>query len=178
MGDVSVRPAVPAHAAAICAIYNQGIDDRLATLEIERRTAEERAAWMAARGPRHPVIVAETLMEGEPWQGSPAPSGGQVVGWASLNPFNPRPAYDHVADLSVYIERGWRGRGIGRRLIERLVELGRELRYHKLVLAAFPFNTAGMALYERCGFRTVGIYREQGILDGRWVDVIVMERIL
>ena len=63
-------------------------------------------------------------------------------------------------------------------VLERLVELGREHAYHKLVLAAFPVNAAGMALYERCGFRTVGVYREQGLLDGAWVDVIVMERLL
>jgi L-amino acid N-acyltransferase YncA len=162
MGDVSVRPAAGEDAAAICVIYNQGIEDRLATLETERRTPDERRQWLAARGPRHPVIVAET--------------GGQVIGWASLNVFNPRPAYGHVADLSVYIERGWRGRGVGRRLLDRLVALDRELGYHKLVLAAFPFNAAGVALYGRCGFREVGVYREQGMLDGRWVDVVVMER--
>jgi phosphinothricin acetyltransferase len=164
MGDIALRAAAPADAAAICRIYNQGIEDRVATLETELRTPAERRAWLGARGPRHPVIVAE--------------SGGEVVGWASLNAFNPRAAYDHVADLSVYVERGWRGRGVGRRLLERLVALGRELDYHKLVLAAFPFNRAGIALYERCGFREVGVYREQGRLDGRWVDTVVMERLL
>jgi phosphinothricin acetyltransferase len=107
-----------------------------------------------------------------------AEADGVVVGWGSLNQFNPRPAYDHVADLSVYVERAWRGRGVGRRLIERLVTLGTELGYHKIVLAAFPHNDAGMALYRRMGFTTVGIYREQGLLDGKWVDVIVMERLL
>ena len=164
MGDVTIRAATAADAAAICLIYNQGIEDRLATLETELRTPDERREWMATRTPRQPVVVAETA--------------GQVVGWASLNRFNPRPAYDHVADISVYIERAWRGRGVGRRLIERLVELGREHGYHKLVLAAFPFNAAGMALYERSGFGPVGVYREQGMLDGTWVDVIVMERLL
>ena len=165
MSDTDIRPATAEDAAAICTIYNQGIEDRLATLETERRTPDERRQWMAARGPRHPVIVAER-------------AGMGVVGWASLNSFNARPAYNHVADLSVYIERGWRGKGVGRHLLERLVELGREIGYHKLVLAAFPFNPGGMALYERMGFRTVGTYREQGQLDGRWVDVIVMERLL
>ena len=164
MGEVSVRAAAAADAAAICVIYNQGIEDRLATLETELRTPDERHAWLAARTPRQPVVVAETA--------------GQVVGWASLNRFNPRPAYDHVADISVYVERAWRGRGVGRQLLARLAELGRELGYHKLVLAAFPFNAAGMALYERTGFRVVGTYREQGLLDGAWVDVIVMERLL
>jgi phosphinothricin acetyltransferase len=159
-----IRPATVADAAAICRIYNQGIQDRVATLETEERTPEERAHWLEARGPRHPVLVAE------------AQDG--VVGWASLNAFNARRAYEHVADLSLYVERDWRGRGVGRRLLDALVARGRELSYHKLVLAAFPWNEAGMRAYGRAGFREVGIYREQGRLDGRWVDTIVMEKIL
>ena len=159
-----LRPATEGDAAAVCRIYNQGIEDRLATLETELRTPDERRQWMAARSERHPVIVAE--------------HDGEVVGWGSLNVFNARPAYRYVADFSVYVERAWRGKGVGRVLLERLVELGRQLGYHKLVLSAFPFNTAGVALYERLGFRTVGIYKEQGLLDGQWVDTIIMERLL
>jgi L-amino acid N-acyltransferase YncA len=162
--DYRLRLATAADAEAICRIYNQGIEDRLATLETEVRTPEERRQWLAARSPRHPVIVAETA-EG-------------IVGWGSLNPFSAREAYRFVADFSVYVERGWRGKGVGRVLLTRLIELGREHNYHKLVLSAFPFNEAGMALYERLGFRTVGIYKEQGLLDGRWVDTIVMEKLL
>jgi L-amino acid N-acyltransferase YncA len=164
MDNHGVRPATAADAAAICRIYNQGIEDRLATLETELRTAEERRQWLRRRGPRHPVIVAER--------------GGEIIGWASLNVFNAREAYRFVADLSVYIDREWRGKGVGRVLLTRLVELGRQHGYHKLVLSAFPFNAAGVALYERLGFRTVGIYKEQGQLDGEWVDTIVMERLL
>jgi phosphinothricin acetyltransferase len=163
--DFRIRPATEADAAAICLIYNQGIEDRLATLETELRTPDERRQWLGARGPRHPVIVAEAAAAGP-------------IAWASLNVFNPRDAYRHVADISVYVERAWRGRGAGRALLARLVELGREHGFHKLVLSAFPFNPGGMALYERLGFRTVGVYREQGQLDGRWVDTIVMERLL
>ena len=164
MGDVSIRPATPDDAAAICTIYNQGIEDRIATLETEPRTPEERRQWMGARAARHPVVVAAT--------------GGQVVGWGSLNAFNPRPAYDNVVDLSVYVERGWRGRGVGRALLQHLLPLARTLGYHKMVLATFPFNEAGVALYQKVGFRPVGVYREQGRLDGRWVDVLIMERLL
>ena len=159
-----IRAATGTDAAAISRIYNQGIQDRVATLETEERTPEERAQWLEARGPRHPVLVAE--------------GDGAVVGWASLNVFNARRAYEHVADLSLYVERDWRGRGVGRRLLEALVLRARALGYHKLVLAAFPWNEAGMRAYGRAGFREVGIYREQGRLDGRWVDTIVMEKIL
>ena len=164
MGDVSIRPAGPDDAAAMCTIYNQGIEDRIATLETELRTPEERRQWMAARAARHPVVVAVT--------------GGEVVGWGSLNSFNARPAYDHVVDLSVYVERAWRGRGVGRALLTHLLPLARRLGYHKMVLATFPYNEAGVALYRKMGFSPVGLYHEQGRLDGRWVDVLIMERML
>jgi phosphinothricin acetyltransferase len=161
---LDIRPATIGDAEAICRIYNQGIEDRQATLETALRTLDERRAWLAGRGPRHPVLVAVR--------------GGAIVGWASLNAFNPRACYDHVGDFSLYVEREQRGTGIGRFLLDRLVETARGLGYHKLVLAAFPYNAAGCALYARCGFRTVGIYREQGVLDGKWVDVILMEQLL
>jgi L-amino acid N-acyltransferase YncA len=159
-----VRPATAADADAICRIYNQGIEDRVATLETELRTPAERRQWLTNRSPRHPVIVAET--------------NGEIVGWGSLNVFNPREAYRFVADFSVYVERTWRGRGVGRVLLEELIELARAHGFHKLVLSAFPFNADGMALYEKLGFRSVGVYREQGLLDGKWVDTIVMEKLL
>lgn len=159
-----IRDAEAADAEEICVIYNQGIEDRVATLETELRTPEERKHWLIARGPRHPVIVAA--------------ADGKVVGWGSLNSFNPRRVYDHVADFSVYVERSWRGKGVGRALLLALIEKARSLGYHKLVLAAFPFNDQGMRLYERAGFRQVGVYQEQGRVDGRWVDIVIMEKLL
>jgi len=180
MSSYRVRHATEADAAAICRIYNQGIEDRVATLETELRTPEERRQWLAARRPRHPVIVAEPeTASGSPpatraGQAAPAP----ILGWGSLNQYTPRECYRHVADFSLYVERGHRGKGVGKVLLARLIELAREHGYHKMVLSAFPTNTGGMALYEKMGFRTVGIYREQGLLDGRWVDTIVMEKLL
>jgi phosphinothricin acetyltransferase len=162
---MQIRDAIAGDAAAIARIYNEGIEDRVATLETQLRTPEERAQWLAARGQRHPVLIA-------------VGQNGEVAGWGSLNSFNPRPAYDQVVDFSVYVARERRGQGVGDALLSALEERARAIGYHKMVLAAFPTNTAGMRLYERHGFRTVGVYREQGMLDGRWVDVIVMEKIL
>jgi phosphinothricin acetyltransferase len=199
MGETTmgIRHATPADAAAICRIYNQGIEDRVATLETELRTPAERIEWLTSRGPRHPVLVSQPVLRArvvspaQPATVSNSPPSAQaglvfpaatdparLSGWASLNRFNPRAAYDHVADISVYVERAWRGHGVGRALLAALVERARVLGYHKLVLAAFPDNVAGMALYARLGFTRVGVYREQGRLDGRWVDVVVMERLL
>ena len=205
-----LRLATAADAEAICRIYNQGIEDRVATLETELRTPDERRQWLAGRSPRHPVIVAEAVGAGtvspaqteggltpaRPGSARPFnpparpgsasadnallsaddPSG--VIAWASLNVFNARECYRFVADISVYVERSWRGKGVGRILLEKLSELGRQHGFHKLVLSAFPGNAGGMALYAKSGFRTVGIYHEQGQLDGKWVDTIVMEKLL
>jgi L-amino acid N-acyltransferase YncA len=164
MSTIVLRPATAADAEAICRVYNQGIEDRIATLETELRTPEERRQWLAARGPRHPVYVAE--------------AEEIIVGWSSLNVYNPRPAYQYVADFSIYIERGWRGKGVGRRLLEHLIEQARALGYHKMMLSAFPFNASGVALYERMGFTRAGVFHEMGQLDGRWVDTLIMEKLL
>lgn len=162
--EITVRSATLTDAAQICEIYNQGIEDRIATLETELRTPEERRQWLADRGPRHPVIIVE--------------AESQVVGWGSLNPYNPRKAYDYVADFSVYVERGWRGKGVGSLLLRRLIELARDHGFHKMVLSAFPWNEPGMALYRKFGFSTVGIFKEMGKLNGQWVDTISMEKLL
>jgi L-amino acid N-acyltransferase YncA len=193
-----LRLATATDAEAICRIYNQGIEDRIATLETEPRTPDERRQWLASRDARHPVIVAEFVVAGpmspahtegglkqaRPGSASadnpssPADNRSGPIAWASLNVFNAREAYRFVADISVYVERGWRGKGVGRALLDQLTELGRQHGFHKLVLSAFPDNAGGMALYARSGFRTVGVYQEQGQLDGKWVDTIIMEKLL
>ncbi len=161
---IVIRPAAHADAPHIAEIYNQGIADRIATLETEPRSADERLEWLCARSERTPVFIAER--------------NGAVVGWGSLNQFNPRPAYRFVADFSIYVERDQRGNGIGSALMRHLIAVAADLGYHKLVLAAFPFNEAGIRMYVRYGFREVGTYREQGVLDGKWVDTVVMELLL
>lgn len=161
---VTIRAAAAGDADVICTIHNQGIEDRIATLDTTIRTVDGVRRWLAERGNRHPVIVAA--------------SDEGVVGWGSLNQFNPRQAYDFVADFSVYVERRWRGHGIGRQLLDRLIELARTAGYHKMVLTALASNDAGLGLYDSAGFSRVGIYREQGLLDGKWVDVAIMEKIL
>jgi phosphinothricin acetyltransferase len=171
-----VRLATPDDAAAICRIYNQGIEDRVATLETELRTPDERRAWLTSRGPRHPVIVAEVRTPER--AGEAREPASSIVGWGSLNVYNGREAYRFVADFSIYVDRAWRGKGVGDVMLTRLVELAREHGFHKMVLSAFPTNTGGMGLYTKHGFRTVGIFKEQGQLDGRWVDTIIMEKLL
>ncbi|HLN64036.1 MAG TPA: arsenic resistance N-acetyltransferase ArsN2 [Symbiobacteriaceae bacterium] len=157
-----VRPATEADIPAITRIYNQGIADKC-TLETQLRTYEERRQWLAGHGERHPVTVAVRQ--------------GEVIGWASINPFSVRQAYRFVGDLSVYVARDVRRTGAGLRLMQDLLERAKGLEYHKLVLTTFPFLPA-VKLYEKLGFRHVGDYKEQGLLDGTWVDTRIMEYIL
>lgn len=159
---VRVRPAREEDIPAITRIYNQGIEDRIATLEGEPHTVEERLAWFRDRTEREPVLVAE-------WE-------GQVVGWASLSRWKDRACYAYTKELSIYVERSWRGRRIGTLLLAALLERARAVGVHKVLLFALPVNLPALALYRRFGFRTVGILRHHGVLDGVFRDLLCMEK--
>ena len=162
---ITTRPAQETDLAAILTIYNEGIEDRIATLESELKDMDYMRQWFDGHSGRYAVLVAES-------------SSGHVVGWASLNPYSSRCAYAGVADLSVYIQRAWRGRGVGSVLLTNLEPVAYAGRFHKIVLFTFPFNEAGQRLYHKLGYRTVGTFSHQGILDGRFVDVMAMEKLL
>jgi len=146
-------------------IYNQGIEDRIATLETTLRTEEVMKEWFLGRSERHKVIVIEN-------------EDNIVVGWASINVFNSRCCYSGVGDLSIYIDREYRGKGLGKILIGFLIEIAKEKEFTKLVLGTFEHNEFGKKLYISCGFREVGTYINQGILDGKFINVTIMERLL
>jgi phosphinothricin acetyltransferase len=160
----AVRFATEHDLPAIRRIYNEGIADRIATLDLDEKTAGEIAVWWNDHGERYAVLVAEC--------------SGEVVGWASLNRYSHRCAYDGVADLSIYVARAVRGGGVGAALLAELERVAAEREFHKIVLFTFAFNEGGQRLYRGRGFREVGLFREQGRLDGRFVDVMAMEKIL
>ncbi|NGZ75057.1 arsinothricin resistance N-acetyltransferase ArsN1 family A [Saccharibacillus alkalitolerans] len=162
--SLSIRPAQARDLETIRDIYNQGIEDGFATLESAPKTSGDMLAWFEEHRGRYAVRVAE--------------KGGEVVGWASLNRYAQRCAYDGVADLSVYIARTERGTGVGTRLLEQLERAALEQDFHKIVLLALPFNAAGRKLYRKAGYREVGTFEQQGMLNGRRVDVMIMEKLL
>jgi L-amino acid N-acyltransferase YncA len=149
----------------ITRIYNEGIEDRVATLETRLRDKDEMKEWLLSRNERHKVLVIEN-------------ENKEVHGWASINVFNSRCCYSGVVDLSIYISRSMRGKGHGKMLLGSLVETAKEQGFHKLVLSTFKFNEVGQKLYKSLGFREVGTYEKQGLLDGEWVDVTIMEKLL
>ncbi|MCY9133259.1 GNAT family N-acetyltransferase [Bacillus atrophaeus] len=102
----------------------------------------------------------------------------EVAGWASLNSYSHRCAYRGVAGLSIYISRSYRGRGVGKALLASIEKEAVDADIHKIVLFTFPFNMLGQGLYSSMGYRQVGIFKEQGKLDGQYVDIMAMEKIL
>jgi phosphinothricin acetyltransferase len=161
---LGTRLATTDDAAAIAAIYNDGIEDRVATFETEPRSAQQIATQLADKGERYPTVVVER--------------DGQVIAWASAGAYRTRAAYAGVAEHSVYVARAARGSGAGRVALDALCEVYAARGFHKLVSRIFPENTASLALHERCGFRVVGVYRRHGILDGRWRDCVIVEKLL
>lgn len=161
--ELLIRAAHEADAAAIAAIYNVGIDERGATFETTPRTKADMARRIVAN-PRHPILVATM--------------DGTVVGWASIGEYRPRACYAGIGEFSVYLARAARGQGLGKRLLEALVDEARGLGYWKLLSRIFTFNSASLALSRACGFREVGRYEKHGQLDGRWLDVVIVERLI
>jgi phosphinothricin acetyltransferase len=161
--EITIRPAVTDDAAVIAGIYNQGIADGGATFETEPRTADDIEAKLAATDP-FSTLVAE--------------ADGEVIGWAGLSSYRPRACYAGIAEFSIYLDRTARGRGIGRQLLTALVDAARQRGCWKLVSRVFPFNAASRALCLACGFREVGIYEKHGRLDGEWLDVVIVERLI
>ena len=103
---------------------------------------------------------------------------GAVVAWASAPPYRSRPCYAGVREFSVYVARAARGRGLGRRAVEALIDECERRGWWKLVARVFPENEASLALCRALEFREVGVYRRHARLDGRWRDCVIVERLL
>jgi phosphinothricin acetyltransferase len=155
------RVATLDDAEAISTIYNQGIEDRVATFETRPRTAEEIERWFDGV---HPIVV---LQEGQ-----------GVVAFASTSHYRDRACYAGIAEFSVYVRRNWRGHGAGRLALEALLQQAEQAGFWKLVSRVFIENAASRRLLRSLGFREVGIYEKHGQLDGVWRDVVIVERLL
>lgn len=160
--SIGARPAQAGDAAAMAAIYNEGIADRSATFETEPRTAAQIAAWFTGR---HPIVVVEN-------------EAGELVAFASCSAYRSRDCYAGIAEFSVYVGRQHRGTGAGRLAMAALIEAATAAGFWKLLSRVFPGNTASLALMARMGFRQVGVYRRHGKLDGQWRDCVIIERLL
>jgi phosphinothricin acetyltransferase len=159
---MKTRDAAADDAAAIARIYNEGIDDRVATFETRHRTADDAVRSFDGR---HPVVVV-------------VDDDGEVIAFAATSTYRPRDCYAGIAEFSVYAARAARGRGAGRMAMEALFTAARVAGFWKLVSRVFVENVASRGLLRAIGFREVGVYERHGKLDGEWRDVVIVEKLL
>ncbi len=161
----TVRLATDADADAMRAIYNPAVEGSTVTFDLRARDHDEQVAWLAAHGGAHPATVATV-------------AAGEVVGFGSLSPWRDRPAYSTSVEDSVYVREDHRGQGVGRVLLADLVERARAHGFHACFARIVGGHEASIALHVSLGFERAGVEREVGRKFGRWLDVVVMERLL
>jgi L-amino acid N-acyltransferase YncA len=159
--DLRARLAKLEDATAIATIYNQGIEDRVATFETKMRTAADITAWFDGV---HPVVVVEAV--------------GRMVAFASTSTYRPRDCYAGIAEVSLYVERAFRGQGAGRLAMQAIIHEAEKAGFWKLLSRVFLDNQPSRKLIAAAGFRKVGIYKNHGKLDGVWRDVLIVERLI
>lgn len=160
--DIVVDRMTPEDWAAVRAIYLEGIATRNATFETDAPDWEK---WDSDHLHDCRLVARK---DGRPF--------GRVVGWAALSPVSGRCVYAGVAEVSVYIAEVARGQGVGKTLLQALIEESERQGIWTLQAGIFPENAASLALHKSCGFREVGHRERIGQMDGVWRDVILMER--
>lgn len=151
-------------AAAIRDIYNIEVTSSTVTFDLVPRTLEEQQTWLSARSGAHAVVVAV--------------ENGEVLAFGSLSPWRDRPAYSTSVEDSVYVRREQQGRGIGKVVLAELVRVATAHGFHAMLARIVGGHEVSIKLHEACGFETVGVEREVGRKFGRWLDVVLMERLL
>jgi L-amino acid N-acyltransferase YncA len=158
---VQARLAKPADAAAIARIYNEGIEDRIATFETRPHTPQDIVRWLDGV---HPVVVCV--------------DGAEVIAFANSSTYRARACYSGVAEFSVYVARSARGRGAGRVALEALVDAAAQNGFWKLIGRILPENDAIRKLVQSVGFREVGTYKRHAKLEGAWHDTLIVEKLI
>ena len=158
---MTIRPATATDVEQVVAIYNHGIAERQATFETRPRTPDEVVEWLGTRGPF--LVAVEDLT---------------VLGFARVSAYSTREAYAGVGEHTVYVSADARGRNVGSALLNALADAAEQAGYHKLTSRVFATNVASRALHHKTGFTEVGIQRRHAKLEGRWVDTVLVERLI
>lgn len=146
-------------------IYNPVVESSTATFDLVPRSLEQQRDWLADRAGARIVLVAQD-------------DDGTVAGFAAISPYRERAAYSTTVEDSVYVGDAHQGRGVGRLLLEALIDTARAHGFHAMMARIVADHEASIALHAVCGFEVVGHEREVGRKFGRWLDVTLMERLL
>ncbi|MDK2824377.1 MAG: L-amino acid N-acyltransferase [Clostridia bacterium] len=160
-----IRKAELKDLQAITDIYNHAILNLTATFDEEIKSLEERKEWyFAHQGSRYPLIVAELNAE--------------IVGWGSISPFRPRAGYRFTGETSIYVRTDRQGHKIGTLLLKELIDMACASGLHTLMGIIVDDNLPSIKLHAKFGFEIVGRFKEAGYKFGRWLDVIIMQKML
>ncbi len=165
MSDYTIRLAQLSDAEMIRAIYNVEVLETTVTFDMVERTLDEQIAWIADHSGSYPAIVA-------------CGADGIVVGFASLTAYRPRPAYSTTVENSVYVHREHRGAGIGSLLMESIIATAQDHGFHSIIARIVGDHHASIALHERVGFTQIGREIEVGRKFGKWLDVVLMQKMV
>jgi phosphinothricin acetyltransferase len=165
MSLVSLRAARPEDAEAIAAIYNYEVEHSTATFDLVPRTVEAQRAWIVARSGAFSAIVAVNDQHG-------------VIGFAALSTYRDRAGYRTTVENSVYVHRNHQRQGIGRQLLVALLDVARDSGFHTVIARVDSLSTGSLELHKSLGFTEIGIEREIGRKFGRWLDSVILQRML
>lgn len=152
------------HLDAITDIYNEAVLTTTATFDSEPVSLDEQRIWFAEHDDKFPIFIAE--------------KSGKVVGWVSLSKWSGRCAYSDTAEISVYIKDGFRGKGIGTKLINLILAEGNKAGIHTVLARIAEGSEASIRLHKSAGFEYVGVMREVGKKFGKLLDVHLLQKIL
>jgi phosphinothricin acetyltransferase len=158
-----IRNAIVEDLKDITDIYNDAILKTVATFDTEVKTLDEQKIWFEEHGPKNPLIVAE--------------QDGKLVGWAALSKYSTRCAYSDTAEISLYVKEGYQQKGIGKQLMEKIIEKGEKAGIHAILARITDGNKVSIHLHEIFDFEHVGILKEVGNKFGKMLDVYLMEKV-
>ncbi|MEI8337478.1 MAG: N-acetyltransferase family protein [Actinomycetes bacterium] len=161
-----IRAAEPTDAEAIRAIYNREVEGSTVTFDMVERSLEEQLTWISEHSGGHPAVVAVDEKT------------AQILGFGSLTAYRPRPAYSITVEDSVYVRDDSRGLGLGQGILEELVRLAGLHGYHSIIARIVGDHEASIKLHAAAGFIQVGRETEVGRKHGRWLDVVLMQRMI
>jgi phosphinothricin acetyltransferase len=164
MSGITIRLATAADLETINEIYNHYVINSTCTYQTEPENMDARRTWFAAHGERHPITVAE--------------EAGQIVGWGSLSRFHARAAYSCTVENSIYVNPRQLRRGIGRMLLNDLIDRARRSGHHTIIAGIDAEQTPSVAIHAAMGFEKVALLKEVGFKFDRWLHVIYMQKML
>ncbi|MDQ0781920.1 GNAT family N-acetyltransferase [Chryseobacterium sp. W4I1] len=157
--NYELREMLPGDEKRVLEIYSEGLDSGIATFETEVPTAE---AWNMEY-----FNDCRWVLENE---------SNEIVGWCALKPVSKRECYKGVAEVSIYFENTYQGKGLGSVLLKKMILDSESHGFWTLQASIFPENEASIRFHQKNGFRTIGVRKKIGKLNGQWKDIVMMEK--